>query len=82
MNDEQDRRYMARAIELASNGLYTTDPNPRVGCVIVKDNTVIAEGWHERAGGPHAEIVALQQAAANAEGATIYVTLEDRDEGS
>ena len=76
MNDEQDRRYMARAIALASNGLYTTDPNPRVGCVIVKDNTVIAEGWHERAGGPHAEIVALQQAAANAEGATIYVTLE------
>ena len=76
MNDEQDRRYMARAIELAGNGLYTTDPNPRVGCVIVKDNAVIGEGWHERAGGPHAEIVALQQAAANAEGATVYVTLE------
>lgn len=76
MSDEQDRRYMARAIELASNGLFTTDPNPRVGCVIVKDNAVIGEGWHERAGGPHAEIVALQQAGANTAGATVYVTLE------
>ncbi|WP_455200921.1 bifunctional diaminohydroxyphosphoribosylaminopyrimidine deaminase/5-amino-6-(5-phosphoribosylamino)uracil reductase RibD [Kaarinaea lacus] len=76
MSDEQHRRYMARAIELASNGLFTTDPNPRVGCVIVKDNNIIGEGWHERAGGPHAEIVALQQVGANAEGATVYVTLE------
>ena len=76
MSGEQDRRYMASAIELASNGLYTTDPNPRVGCVIVKDNVVIGEGWHERAGGPHAEVVALQQAGANAEDATVYVTLE------
>jgi len=76
VSGEQDRRYMARAIELASNGLYTTDPNPRVGCVIVKDNAVIGEGWHERAGGPHAEIVALQQAGTNAEGAIVYVTLE------
>ncbi|WP_455196814.1 bifunctional diaminohydroxyphosphoribosylaminopyrimidine deaminase/5-amino-6-(5-phosphoribosylamino)uracil reductase RibD [Kaarinaea lacus] len=76
MSDEQDRRFMARAIELANNGLYTTDPNPRVGCVIVKDDVVIADGWHERAGGPHAEVAALQQAGANAEGSTVYVTLE------
>ncbi|WP_455206523.1 bifunctional diaminohydroxyphosphoribosylaminopyrimidine deaminase/5-amino-6-(5-phosphoribosylamino)uracil reductase RibD [Kaarinaea lacus] len=76
MSDEQDRRFMARAIELASNGLYTTDPNPRVGCVIVKDGIVLGEGWHERAGGPHAEVVALQHAGVNAEGSTVYVTLE------
>ncbi|MCI0505554.1 MAG: bifunctional diaminohydroxyphosphoribosylaminopyrimidine deaminase/5-amino-6-(5-phosphoribosylamino)uracil reductase RibD [Gammaproteobacteria bacterium] len=67
---------MARAIELASNGLYTTDPNPRVGCVIVKDGVVRSEGWHERAGGPHAEVAALQHAGADAEGSTVYVTLE------
>ncbi|WP_455375610.1 bifunctional diaminohydroxyphosphoribosylaminopyrimidine deaminase/5-amino-6-(5-phosphoribosylamino)uracil reductase RibD [Kaarinaea lacus] len=80
MNGEQDRRYLARAIALASNGLYTTDPNPRVGCVIVKDNAVIAEGWHERAGGPHAEIMALQNLAKNAgqsaQGAEVFVSLE------
>ncbi|HEY5602020.1 MAG TPA: bifunctional diaminohydroxyphosphoribosylaminopyrimidine deaminase/5-amino-6-(5-phosphoribosylamino)uracil reductase RibD, partial [Gammaproteobacteria bacterium] len=67
---------MARAIELARNGLYTTDPNPRVGCVIVKAGVVLAEGWHERAGGPHAEAAALQRAGANAAGSTVYVTLE------
>jgi diaminohydroxyphosphoribosylaminopyrimidine deaminase/5-amino-6-(5-phosphoribosylamino)uracil reductase len=76
VSGEQDRRYMARAIELATNGLYTTDPNPRVGCVIVKDDTIVAEGWHQRAGGPHAEVVALDHARAGAEGATAYVTLE------
>jgi diaminohydroxyphosphoribosylaminopyrimidine deaminase/5-amino-6-(5-phosphoribosylamino)uracil reductase len=70
---------MARALALAANGLYTTTPNPRVGCVIVKDGEVIGEGWHERAGGPHAEINALAQAKAhghNARGATLYSTLE------
>ena len=76
MSGEQDRRYMARAIELASNGLYTTDPNPRVGCVIVKDDVVLAEGWHQRAGGAHAEVAALQKINGRAEGATAYVTLE------
>lgn len=76
MNDEQDRRFLARAIELASNGLYTTDPNPRVGCVIVKNEQVIAEGWHERAGGPHAEIMALDKAGQQAKGADVYVSLE------
>ncbi len=67
---------MARALELAERGLYTTTPNPRVGCVIVRDGAVVGEGWHERAGGPHAEIVALQAAGGRARGATAYVTLE------
>ncbi len=71
-----DHQYMARAIQLAHKGLYTTDPNPRVGCVLVKNDRIVGEGWHERAGGPHAEIHALQQAGEEAEGATAYVTLE------
>jgi len=68
--------FMSRAIELAKRGLYTTHPNPRVGCVLVKDNKIIAEGWHEKAGEAHAEIHALKNAGANAKGATAYVTLE------
>ena len=68
--------FMARALELARRGLYTTDPNPRVGCVLVKQRRVIGEGWHERAGEPHAEIHALQAAGEAARGATAYVTLE------
>lgn len=72
-----DAIYMARALELARLGLYTTDPNPRVGCVIVKDGKIISEGWHEKAGGPHAEIVALKKAHQDhIYGATVYVTLE------
>jgi len=67
---------MARALQLAARGLYTTDPNPRVGCVLVNDGEVVGEGWHQRAGGPHAEIVALQQAGERARGAVCYVTLE------
>lgn len=67
---------MSRALQLAGRGLYTTDPNPRVGCVLVKADRVIGEGWHERAGGPHAEINALRQAGADASGATAYVSLE------
>ena len=67
---------MARALQLAERGLYTTTPNPRVGCVIVRDGTVAGEGWHERAGGPHAEVLALQAAGDRARGATAYVTLE------
>ena len=67
---------MQRALRLAERGLYTTDPNPRVGCVIVRDNTIVGEGWHQRAGEPHAEILALQEAGARASGATVYVTLE------
>ena len=71
-----DQQYMARAIQLAQKGLYTTHPNPRVGCVIVKGNRIVGEGWHEYAGGPHAEINALKQAGDKAKNATAYVTLE------
>lgn len=71
-----DHKHMSRAIQLARRGLYTTQPNPRVGCVIARDEQVIAEGYHLQAGGPHAEIVALQQAGAQAAGATAYVSLE------
>lgn len=67
---------MARALRLAEKGLYTTTPNPRVGCVIVRDGQVVGEGWHQRAGEPHAEILALRQAGAAARGATVYVSLE------
>ncbi|MHB1950454.1 MAG: bifunctional diaminohydroxyphosphoribosylaminopyrimidine deaminase/5-amino-6-(5-phosphoribosylamino)uracil reductase RibD [Acidiferrobacteraceae bacterium] len=71
-----DRRHMARALALAKRGLATTDPNPRVGCVIVRDGERVGEGWHERAGQPHAEVNALAQAGERAVGATVYVTLE------
>jgi len=71
-----DHLYMARAVQLANKGLYTTDPNPRVGCVVVKNNEIVGEGWHEKAGEPHAEIHALKQAGDKVEGATVYVTLE------
>ncbi len=71
-----DYVYMARAIQLAQQGLYTTHPNPRVGCVLVKNGQIIAEGFHARAGQGHAEVVALRQAGQEAEGATAYVTLE------
>jgi len=71
-----DRAMMQRALELAEKGLYTTTPNPRVGCVIAKDQSLVGEGWHERAGGAHAEIIALEKAGADAAGATLYVTLE------
>ncbi|HVK54299.1 MAG TPA: bifunctional diaminohydroxyphosphoribosylaminopyrimidine deaminase/5-amino-6-(5-phosphoribosylamino)uracil reductase RibD [Burkholderiales bacterium] len=71
-----DNAFMARALRLAAKGLHTTSPNPRVGCVIVKQGQIIGEGWHERAGQSHAEVIALQAAGANAKGATAYVTLE------
>lgn len=71
-----DARCMARAIQLARRGMYTTDPNPRVGCVIASDGRILGEGWHERAGSPHAEIHALDAAGPAARGATAYVTLE------
>lgn len=71
-----DRQCMARALELAGRGLTTTDPNPRVGCVIARNGAIIAEGWHERAGESHAEVRALQGATGPVAGATLYVTLE------
>ena len=71
-----DQVYMAQALRLAEQGLYSAHPNPRVGCVIVTDQQVVGEGWHVRAGEPHAEVHALRQAGALARGATAYVTLE------
>ena len=76
MTELDDQVYMARAVQLARKGLYTTDPNPRVGCVLVKSGEIIGEGWHERAGDPHAEIIALNQAGRQARNATAFVTLE------
>jgi diaminohydroxyphosphoribosylaminopyrimidine deaminase / 5-amino-6-(5-phosphoribosylamino)uracil reductase len=67
---------MAQALRLAERGLYTTSPNPRVGCVLVRNGEVIGSGWHERAGGPHAEINALAAAGGAARGVTAYITLE------
>jgi len=67
---------MERALLLAARGLYTTDPNPRVGCVVTCGDRVVGEGWHMRAGEPHAEVLALRAAGSQARGATVYVTLE------
>ena len=67
---------MRRALALAQKGLFTTTPNPRVGCVLVQGETVVGEGWHEKTGGPHAEVVAIADAGAQAAGATLYVNLE------
>jgi diaminohydroxyphosphoribosylaminopyrimidine deaminase/5-amino-6-(5-phosphoribosylamino)uracil reductase len=71
---ELDRAMMRRALELAARGLYTTTPNPRVGCVVGRDGRILGEGWHEAAGKPHAEVRALENL--DAAGATVYVTLE------
>ena len=71
-----DQQHMAEALRLAEKGLFTATPNPRVGCVIVRDGETVGTGWHEKAGGPHAEVVALRAAGARARGATAYVSLE------
>ena len=71
-----DHGMMARALQLAELGLWTTSPNPRVGCVVVRDGEIVGEGWHEKAGEPHAEVHALRAAGEKAKGATAYVTLE------
>ena len=79
MAEAPDRAHMARALALAARGLYTTSPNPRVGCVVARGERVLGEGWHERAGLPHAERLALDDARAKGHdprGATVYVTLE------
>ncbi|MCK5828847.1 MAG: bifunctional diaminohydroxyphosphoribosylaminopyrimidine deaminase/5-amino-6-(5-phosphoribosylamino)uracil reductase RibD [Methylococcales bacterium] len=75
MSLNQDAFFMAKALKLAEKGCYTTDPNPNVGCVLVMDGKVVAEGWHHKAGGDHAEIVALKKID-DAKGVTAYVTLE------
>src|SRR6185436_11055795 len=74
--DRQHQRWMARALDLAARGLGETNPNPVVGCVIVKSGKVVGEAWHQRAGGPHAEVTALARAGSRARGATLYVNLE------
>lgn len=71
-----DHVFMSQALQLAEKGLYSTTPNPRVGCVITRGTQIIGSGWHERAGQPHAEVVALRAAGAAAKGAVAYVTLE------
>jgi diaminohydroxyphosphoribosylaminopyrimidine deaminase/5-amino-6-(5-phosphoribosylamino)uracil reductase len=71
-----DHEFMEQALELAGRGLYTTTPNPRVGCVIVKDGVLVGSGWHEKAGLPHAEVLALKEAGDRARGAALYVNLE------
>ena len=76
MLDATDSQWMAHALQLAERCLCTTTPNPRVGCVLVRDGQVVGEGWHERAGEAHAEVHALQAAGVAARGATVYVTLE------
>ena len=71
-----DNEWMARALQLAARGCYTTHPNPNVGCVLVRDGRLVGEGWHQKAGEPHAEVHALRAAGELARGATAYVTLE------
>jgi len=74
--ENKHRTFMAEAIRLAARGMYSTRPNPRVGCVVVRDGEIVGRGWHRFAGGPHAEIYALEDAADSARGGTAYVTLE------
>lgn len=76
MSSAQDSLWMAKALRLAERGLYTTSPNPRVGCVLVRDDKCVGEGWHHYAGEPHAEVHALREAGEAAHGATAYITLE------
>jgi diaminohydroxyphosphoribosylaminopyrimidine deaminase/5-amino-6-(5-phosphoribosylamino)uracil reductase len=76
MSETKDMKFMKRALTLARKGIGRTSPNPAVGCVIVKDGTIIGEGWHRKAGSPHAEIHALNMAADAAVGADVFVTLE------
>lgn len=76
MFSTEDHLYMSQALRLAEQGLYSTDPNPRVGCLLVNDGKVVGEGWHQWAGEAHAEVHALSQAGDLAKGATAYVTLE------
>jgi diaminohydroxyphosphoribosylaminopyrimidine deaminase/5-amino-6-(5-phosphoribosylamino)uracil reductase len=76
VSSDMDHLYMARALQLARRGRYTTHPNPRVGCVLAKAGAIVGEGYHRRAGEPHAERRALAAAGTEAQGATAYVTLE------
>ena len=73
---EHDKRHMKRALSLARKGVGKTSPNPAVGCVVVKGDRIVGEGWHQKAGQPHAEINALAMAGAEAKRADVFVTLE------
>ena len=74
--DSTDERFMRGALELAARGLGETNPNPLVGCVVVRGGRVVGDGSHARAGGPHAEVMALAAAGKRARGSTLYVNLE------
>ena len=76
MNQLQQKEHMYRCIELAKNGIHTCKPNPRVGCVSVKDEKIIGEGWHKKTGGDHAEIMALKNCEVNPEGSFVFISLE------
>ena len=76
MFEQQDYQFMARALKLAKKGLYTTYPNPRVGCVIVRDSQILTEGWTQKAGQAHAEAHAISRSGSSLSGSTVYVTLE------
>ena len=76
MNQLQQKEHMYRCIELAKNGIHTCKPNPRVGCVIVKDEKIIGEGWHKKTGGDHAEIMALKNCEVNPEDSVVFISLE------
>ncbi|MCY4218250.1 MAG: bifunctional diaminohydroxyphosphoribosylaminopyrimidine deaminase/5-amino-6-(5-phosphoribosylamino)uracil reductase RibD [Gammaproteobacteria bacterium] len=76
MTRSEDERFMSMALNLAKRGQYTVHPNPAVGCVVVKDNEIVGQGWHERAGEAHAEVRALADAKERTQQATLYVTLE------
>jgi diaminohydroxyphosphoribosylaminopyrimidine deaminase / 5-amino-6-(5-phosphoribosylamino)uracil reductase len=76
MLTDQDRAYMELALSLAEKGRGATSPNPMVGAVVVRDGVIVGKGWHKRAGGDHAEVIALREAGDRARGATLYVTLE------
>lgn len=76
MSDSQHQHWMQQALALAARGRYTTWPNPRVGCLLVRGGQIVGQGYHQSAGEPHAEVFALREAGANARGATVYVTLE------
>ena len=79
---DRDHRFIARAVELAKRGLYTTKPNPRVGCVVVQGEEIVGEGWHERAGEPHAEIHALSVAGEGREARSLSVSNRARTPGA
>ncbi len=76
MSQLQQKEHMYRCIELAKNGIHTCKPNPRVGCVILKDEKIIGEGWHKKTGGDHAEIMALKNCEVNPEGSVVFISLE------